>query len=755
MTDPHTGHKSGYAGKAFIREDVYDALGFKHSQIGTDSRLFGEEDLKHFPKIKAWYNDPDGKYAKTFAKMSKSQFEAYKKDAVKASKDKSDKKVSGKGKKRTQEAVSDEEGSDSAEAIYPLIRLHIHQRQEPRQPHQTGWKKSVRLLIQHAFDPESDDLAFLEGHSVHRDYAEDVYSDLDMVFELLGIDPLANGPPTLFDKPKVVLCTPRLDCVLCPPSTRYRSLRRRIEPISIQVLGRDFQWRSGLVFAAHCRSCGADYYPDRITYRNEQRQRRQKLEYDAIYLRISKHGLYVDRAVAYVQESAVREFRAGWANFANFVNNSLTSGPKITNRQSQRLFMEHFARRLLVAHNKTADFTCDANASTPGLAASVRTVIGVDGGMIEASLHHGCLDCTHRKRYRADLIAEGANLNADSQLMAGESAIIDPAPNTGAANVPTQPLPPGLPQLPPVQEAPASENAMRGYVRMVVMDGKTLGHRTYVVSYLVAYRWYDEWAGRFARLSYPGVRRVVRQQRRMAEEAGNTGPGFPEHRVQLPALGNVEGQDVVHTFRAQTVYCVETFQYACGMPVGWGKCYRSESSPQVLALLNRIWGPGREQLRPSFASYDDACDLLRHIVTQNPADPWISSTKFIVDAWHYIGHRATDVLCRLWCNPTPKNGSQPDLIRVEADANGNVHETRAFNTETAEQFNAWLNGYEAPLRQMTDVHFDFFMHVLFLLYAETVQKRIEKKDRGLPDDFLAETVDNCDGAGRYRAAAIS
>ncbi|KAJ7730074.1 hypothetical protein DFH07DRAFT_756457, partial [Mycena maculata] len=49
---------------------------------------------------------------------------------------------------------------------------------------------------------------------------------------------------------------------------------------------------------------------------------------------------------------------------------------------------------------------------------------------------------------------------------------------------------------------------------------------------------------------------------------------------------------------------------------------------------------------------------------------WLSTTKFLVDAWHYIGHCATDILCRPWCNPAPTNGSQPDLILVEEDTNG-------------------------------------------------------------------------------------
>ncbi len=245
--------------------------------------------------------------------------------------------------------------------------------------------------------------------------------------------------------------------------------------------------------------------------------------------------------------------------------------------------------------------------------------------------------------------------------------------------------------------------------------------------------WYKAWANRFKRLSFPGVQRVIR--RRQAQQDEHAGPPTgPDYEIELPPLGDTPGREVVHTFRAASVYCLETVQWACGMPVGWGKCYRAESQPQVLGILNNIWD-GAPDDRPSFIAYDDACDLLRHVVTTVPNSPWLTSTKFIVDAWHYTGHRATDVLCRLWCNPAPTDGSQPDLVRVITDEDGTKHLTRAFNTETAEQLmNSWLTGYEAQLRQMTDVSYDFFVHVLMLMFVERVERQIIKKSRMLEED---------------------
>ncbi|KAJ7920271.1 hypothetical protein B0H13DRAFT_1605506, partial [Mycena leptocephala] len=91
-------------------------------------------------------------------------------------------------------------------------------------------------------------------------------------------------------------------------------------------------------------------------------------------------------------------------------------------------------------------------------------------------------------------------------------------------------------------------------------------------------------------------------------------------------------------------------------------------------------------------------------------------------------------------NPAPTNGSQPDLISVSIDDNGRTNTTRVFNTETAEQLNAWLNGYEAQLRQMSNINYDFSVHVLMLLHKELVDKRVVK-EKDLNDE-LWEMVDS-------------
>ncbi|KAJ6528959.1 hypothetical protein B0H19DRAFT_1333647 [Mycena capillaripes] len=645
-------------------------------------------------------------------------------------------------------------------SLYPLLRLHLNQQRQPRQPTRSACIRSIQGLLKEAFKREDPyPPTWASGIDSGTQYAEYICNDLGPLYEMLGFTPdnlRAPTPEPLYPAPRVILRTSRLS---------FPTLRRRERPQTVWLLDASSHWVEADLLIAHCASCRADYYPDRITYRDENNRRRQRLEIDAQFIRLSKHGVWSHRQISLMQENALNRFHAGWSNFADWLNDSTASARKLTYRQSQRLFIEHFARRLLRFHGKEEEFSCDAHPSTKLLAETLRAAIGSNGGAIDAAMSHGCVECTHVKRYRSDLINEGVVVGADLDVAE--------MPNSVNVEVPEDTMPdPAVAHLPPSElpNAPV-DGEPRGYIRLASMDGKTLKHRKCALDMcegpLLNYKdgrfcedhlnlrlvcgiipcgrpihlpgaltcdtpahidWHRQYSNRFGRLSFPGVQRVIGRQ----QEANHTAAG-PTLRVELPALGDTPGDQVVHTFKAKTV------QWACGYPIGWGKCYRSESSPQVLGILDNIWADNPES-RPNFITYDDACSLLRHIVTQNPNSPWLVTTRFIVDAWHYIGHRATDILCRLWCNPAPLNGSQPDLILVKEDTDGTTHQTRAFNTETSEQLNSWLNGFESQLRQMSDMNYDIFVHVLMMIYAERVDTQVRDKGLELTDEFWQEAT---------------
>ncbi|KAF7344089.1 hypothetical protein MVEN_01698600 [Mycena venus] len=350
-------------------------------------------------------------------------------------------------------------------------------------------------------------------------------------------------------------------------------------------------------------------------------------------------------------ELGLHRFHSGWSNFADWVNDCTSSERKFTYRQSQRLWTEHFSRRLLVFHNKIHTFLCSAHPNTRVLSDAVRTTIGVDGGVLATAMTHGCVECTHVKRFRSDLVAEGAVFGRDYELAEMDNGIEAPPPDIGDDPAAVQlPLPQQLNAPPP--------GLPRGYVRLAVMDGKNIQHRKCALDLcqrpLLNYRdgrfcevhldlrdicgiipcgrpvreagavtcndqahmdWYRQYHNRFSRLSFPGVRRVIRRQ----QERGDNSTA-PALRVELPALGDLPGDQVVHTFKAGSTYCLQTIQWACGYPIGWGKCYRSESESQVLGIMDRIWADHPDS-RPSFLAYDNACSLLRHIVTQDSRSP--------------------------------------------------------------------------------------------------------------------------------------
>ncbi|KAJ7871932.1 hypothetical protein B0H13DRAFT_2554153 [Mycena leptocephala] len=616
-------------------------------------------------------------------------------------------------------------------SLYPPFRLHKNQRREPRQPPAT------------AFHPERQDPDTWLDEGPGDEYAQTIYDDLEQLYQYLGI------LESFFPEPRAILLTSRL------------TLQRR-EAKTVRLLDSNFRWVEADLFIAFCQSCDAEYHPDRITYRQNQ-SRMQKPEYNAKFLRVSKHGVWMDRRIAITQENAILRFRSGWSNFAEWLSDTIGQKPRVTTRQSQRLYFEHFARRLIAAHELTDTFSIPSNSDSKTLAEAVREKIGVNGGTIARTMAHGCTDCTHLKRYRSDLLANGVSLGDRVEGVADDPSEPNlqnvPLPQDGEMDLPAQPK---------QQDSPPA-NGPRGYVRLAVMDGKTITHK--LVNYkngrfcldhldmreicgiipcgrpvqagsltcdLQLHRdWHEKYLNRFSRMSFPGVQRVIRRQlgdQPRFAAPNETGQDRPNLHPELPSLDGVPGLEVSHTFRARTTYCLQTIQWACGCPIGWGKCYSSESSSQVLDFINRVW-ENHPNAKPSFIAYDDACNLLRHIVTQDPNSAWLTTTKFIVDAWHYIGHRATDVLCRLWCNPAPTNGSQPDLVLVNVDDNGRTHTTRAFNTETAEQLNAWLNGFEAQLRQMFATNYDFCVHVLMLLYKEMVEGRMLEKERELSEEF--------------------
>ena len=95
-----------------------------------------------------------------------------------------------------------------------------------------------------------------------------------------------------------------------------------------------------------------------------------------------------------------------------------------------------------------------------------------------------------------------------------------------------------------------------------------------------------------------------------------------------------------------------------------------------------------------------------------------------MDSYHYINHHVLDYLCRKYCNPSPGDGSVPNLVIIAYDDNGQPYAKRAFNTQVCEQLNSWLGGFESILKCMTPGLFYHTTHVL----AKKEQKKKSQKN---------------------------
>lgn len=263
-----------------------------------------------------------------------------------------------------------------------------------------------------------------------------------------------------------------------------------------------FQKRSGTLISASCTKagCGAVYYPDHYTRPDPQsdtpnRLRLHYLEYNSPWLKVSRKGVFAHLAVARLQESTTKNLHSGWQQFARFIN-EMRGDPTttMTDNQSYRLFAENFARRLLKAHRLTDTFSCPAPAGPKQLIQAVLALISPDGngGVVPGGLQHTCMDCVHRKRYASDDSVTSTGSAAGVADVEGTNASpVSPACSVTVSEcfslcISPQNLvsPEGLSEIeaqaaqfsPPQLEAPP-EGTPRGWIRAVVMDGKTISHR--------------------------------------------------------------------------------------------------------------------------------------------------------------------------------------------------------------------------------------------------------------------------------------
>ncbi|KAK4702222.1 hypothetical protein P7C70_g4002, partial [Phenoliferia sp. Uapishka_3] len=196
---------------------------------------------------------------------------------------------------------------------------------------------------------------------------------------------------------------------------------------------------------------------------------------------------------------------------------------------------------------------------------------------------------------------------------------------------------------------------------------------------------------------FHAVQRWGRNQRNNARDPDAARDAQPWQQKQAEETKKI----LPNTWHTKRWAMFEVAVRPCGVPVSATRMLTAESDPEIVKFLEETFAaidptrPASEN-RPSILTIDRACKTLAHLINSGKwfTDRWDLTTRLIVDLWHYLNHLATDELCVEWCNPAPLDGSQPNLVVTDPDNPGRL--LRAFNTEAAEQLNAWIVGF-APM----------------------------------------------------------
>ncbi len=107
--------------------------------------------------------------------------------------------------------------------------------------------------------------------------------------------------------------------------------------------------------------------------------------------------------------------------------------------------------------------------------------------------------------------------------------------------------------------------------------------------------------------------------------------------------------------------------------------------------------------RPSFLFYDNNCHLLAHI--RGKGGVGLERIGMPVDVFHAsTKHSDRDEFCVNNCNPA----LFPELY--------NALNEWIFNSSAAEQVNVWFGKFMSVVREMTEVHYNFFLDEMIMIY---------------------------------------
>jgi hypothetical protein len=565
-------------------------------------------------------------------------------------------------------------------------------------------------------------------------------------------------------QPVLVICPDSIECedISCDPRAVHQITRTRDIPKVTLVKGSDI-YQNVPVLTGQCGKCKTLYSADHETLseaasEEETRKRRIYLN-SAKYLKVGQ-SIWVDRVFSNAVVNGMYSFHASASAYREYWNNSfgVDKSFKLSRRHIWQAFVQESTRT--IAASAQINLELNDGLEIDEVTKEAFNILG-EKGVIRGAHEHSCTQCTQKYKARSDI-----NINADPTAVVGVDndqtvpTVVHLNPESSTSNL--------VPRENVQNDVMENEPAV---VKLVVMDGIVMGPRhcafdnctgdlentqsgvfcsvhniqygakcrvngclsSKVAGTQACHQHKAEWSKyefNHKPAIYSGMKRMLRRPGENVPWQPTTERVSQPHDEPAPDI-----QMSKNYFSAKRFYCVETICAPCGVVVAWTKFDKSESPTKILDFLESVYPT--YQSKPNYVCIDKACLVLRTAITNGSWERAWKDSRFIVDSYHYINHRADDFLCRKYCNPAPLDGSAPNLVITETDSQGHVFYKRAFNTQACEQLNAWIGGFEFILKKMTPGNFNWFLHTMLFYHTQYVINKM-KTDEGDEEDAESE-----------------
>ena len=624
-----------------------------------------------------------------------------------------------------------------------LLNLHSRQKrsyvQGEKKQTTSGWMKSLARALEEHLGGKAKTL--IKHKELPQDLDDNalvipIATKLDSMASMLKLEPVFSKSGKLKNKLAIisqheitavhVICPASVECedLNCKPFALAQDTHTRdISKVTL-IKGTTIH-KEVHVLSGKCSHCDAKYYADHEGVNQASGRRNRIYLNSAKYIKIGQR-VWVDRSFSNAVVNGMYSFHASAAAYTDYWNNTfgqvdLDHSIKLDRRHIWQAFVQESVRS--IATDQDVYLELNENLPIYEVTKEAFNALG-QNGVIFAAKGHTCPECTQSYRPPENENSDDMEIDhADVTMNVVDGIVMGPT-HCAFNNCESELL-----------------NA-RGGSFCAIHEGaygskcRVVGcHNDKIHPTQACQQHKSEWDKHIHNRS-PGALAGVRRMLRRPGENVDWLPNLQQN--SLPHDGPVPpDRENKHYFSPNRFYCVETVCAPCGTVIAWTKFAKSESPTKIMNFLNRTY-PTKES-RPAYICIDKACTVLKFIVDNDAYSDWLETTRFVVDSYHYINHKATDYICRTWCNPTPSDGSAPNLVIPTTDKNGNPCFKSAFNTQACEQLNSWLGGYESILKRMTPGNFNWFLHAMLYYHTKHVLRKQQLKQKMKGNDDISDS----------------